>query len=587
MSTKIQNPQDDPSPRAYSYIRFSSRGQANGDSMRRQKEASQKYASEHGLIIDQSVEADTGVSAYRGKNALKGHLADFLRKVEQGVIPQGSVLIVENLDRLSRAPILESTEIIGSILRAGIDIVTLTDGLRHRAADIRSNSYAYMLPVMSLCRAFEESRRKSERVGAAWANKRKRARAEGHILTARGPAWLVKTKNGWVPIPEKVAIIQRIFALALQGWGRYRISEYLNLKLILPFSQGQRKGNGWHPTYIARLLNERKVLGELQPGTSLDGRRCKDGQPISDYYPPIIEEATWLKVNQRKKPSPGRPSPIINLFQGLLKDGYTHAAMRFCTKGKKEEHHTLGVWIISDSRRLGMTPDAKPPAFICAANWPYRHFEGFVLKFLRELDWQEVRNHGKTERQTQLETEETLGKAQLSEIENAQKRALEALRSTATPPALLAKELTRLEEESVSCQARLTSICHELADLVSTSAHLNDLPDLSGEYDSESRLRLRCEIRRRVKAIHVYTQGLPNELGVILTPLPSIEIELANGHSRFAIAGTNNPFPRPIMPALQPRMRGKFRKMSQEEHDRARNLTLINLAVNGESSSVK
>jgi len=36
-------------PKAYSYVRFSSPEQATGDSLRRQTELSEQYASQHGL----------------------------------------------------------------------------------------------------------------------------------------------------------------------------------------------------------------------------------------------------------------------------------------------------------------------------------------------------------------------------------------------------------------------------------------------------------------------------------------------------------------------------------------------------------
>ena len=46
---------------------------------------------------------DEGLSAFHQKHVTKGALGTFLAAVEAGKVPPGSVLIVEALDRLSRA----------------------------------------------------------------------------------------------------------------------------------------------------------------------------------------------------------------------------------------------------------------------------------------------------------------------------------------------------------------------------------------------------------------------------------------------------------------------------------------------------
>jgi Resolvase, N terminal domain len=87
-------------PRAYSYIRFSTPQQAKGDSHRRQADKAARYAAEHGLVLDAELNlTDLGVSAYRGKNAKTGALGVFLRAVEDGTVPRGSFLLIENIDR--------------------------------------------------------------------------------------------------------------------------------------------------------------------------------------------------------------------------------------------------------------------------------------------------------------------------------------------------------------------------------------------------------------------------------------------------------------------------------------------------------
>ena len=65
------------------------------------------------------------MSAFRGKNKHRGALSKFLQEIEDGRIPKGSVLLVENLDRLSREGIDEAGDLFKKIIRTGVDIATL------------------------------------------------------------------------------------------------------------------------------------------------------------------------------------------------------------------------------------------------------------------------------------------------------------------------------------------------------------------------------------------------------------------------------------------------------------------------------
>src|SRR5262249_40902693 len=112
---------------AYSYIRFSHKRQQEGDSGRRQTaKVRDSYCSRHKLLLDDSLNLrDLGVSAFRGDNVETGNPAAFLAAVKSGRVPKGSVLIVENLDRLTRNQTLKAVNLFSSILQAGATIVTL------------------------------------------------------------------------------------------------------------------------------------------------------------------------------------------------------------------------------------------------------------------------------------------------------------------------------------------------------------------------------------------------------------------------------------------------------------------------------
>src|SRR5262245_42786821 len=99
-------------PAAYSYIRFSCKRQEEGDSIRRQVEATAAWARRAKVFLDTSLSIDRGVSAFRGKNRDLGALGEFLRQVENGRVLPGSYLVVESLDRLTREDIQEALYLI-------------------------------------------------------------------------------------------------------------------------------------------------------------------------------------------------------------------------------------------------------------------------------------------------------------------------------------------------------------------------------------------------------------------------------------------------------------------------------------------
>jgi hypothetical protein len=66
---------------AYSYIRFSSSAQSEGDSFRRQIEKTVKFCEENNLHLSDTRYEDLGVSGYTGENIETGALARFIEAV--------------------------------------------------------------------------------------------------------------------------------------------------------------------------------------------------------------------------------------------------------------------------------------------------------------------------------------------------------------------------------------------------------------------------------------------------------------------------------------------------------------------------
>lgn len=134
-----------------------------GDSLRRQTEMSEQYANENGLLIDKSLNLfDAGLSDYTGENRKKGALAVFLQAVESKIVPPGSFLLVESLDRLSRDTISEQMTLFMQLVNSDITVVTLKDKQVYSKATIDSDISRLMLSLVIMMRSHDESAMKSD-----------------------------------------------------------------------------------------------------------------------------------------------------------------------------------------------------------------------------------------------------------------------------------------------------------------------------------------------------------------------------------------------------------------------------------------
>ena len=185
-----------PGTPAYSYLLFSTPEQQNGDSFRRQSSMAASYAGRHGLELDEELTFhDLGRSAFRGQNlAEAGRLADFLEAVHSGLVARGSVLLVEQLDRISRQSARKALRALESIVDAGVAVVTLNDERAYTATSLDEDPMDLLVAILTFMRANEESATKARRVKAAWEAKRQAASTT--LLTKRAPSWLKISADG-------------------------------------------------------------------------------------------------------------------------------------------------------------------------------------------------------------------------------------------------------------------------------------------------------------------------------------------------------------------------------------------------------
>jgi DNA invertase Pin-like site-specific DNA recombinase len=318
--------------KAYSYVRFSTPDQAKGDSYRRQTEAANEYARRNGLVLDTELTlTDLGVSAFRGANAKTGALSTFLEAVKDGTIAPGSFLLIENLDRLTRADVLEAQELFTGIIRRGITLVTLFDQRAYSAESVTANWTELIIAILTMVRGHEESVTKSRRMLAVFERKRRDAanRTERGPFTRMLPAWLRwdETTQQYDVIEDRANIVRDILAKTDAGWGKHRITNALNEEQVEPWDIGKRKGGArWYASYIHRLLTNEAVVGTFTPHRSLKtatGRKREPQQPIEDYFPAVVDRDVFVRVSAQAKARSARGRHAGNtpksVFTGLLR----------------------------------------------------------------------------------------------------------------------------------------------------------------------------------------------------------------------------------------------------------------------------
>ncbi len=325
---------------AYSYIRFSTPEQAKGDSLRRQLENARKFAKEHGLALDESLK-DEGISAYHGNNKNKGSLGAFLAKVENGSVPKGSYLIVENLDRLSRQEVHVALRLFLTLIEHGIVIVTLSDNKIYSDTSIAENPTELIVSIALMMRSHDESATKSKRISEAWEKKRRLAETNQVAMTKICPAWLLKSGQSYTAVEERAKVVQDIFTWAIDGLGTRVIAKRLNQSGIQTWTSKKGKRSIWHDSYIKKILENPSVYGEYTPRSKRAGGSDETAsETIEDYFPEIVDRETFYKaravVSSRATSNVRAPAgKHRNILSGLVKCNICGGGMHYIDKGRK------------------------------------------------------------------------------------------------------------------------------------------------------------------------------------------------------------------------------------------------------------
>lgn len=508
-------------PRAFSYIRFSSPEQEKGDSLRRQVEAAREFAEARGLTLDDQLRmTDRGLSAYKGRHRDEGAaLGEFLRLVEAGEIPHGSLLIVESLDRLSREQVPKALRQFLGIIEAGVRLVTLHDGQEYTESSVNEHWTQLIISITYMARAHEESATKAKRTSAAWTNKRERAANDGRPMTHTVPAWIdVEQDAEGRPVAfhlneHRAATVERIFRLKLDGVGSERIARLLNEDPASwkPENANQRT-SGWRHSYTNKILRSRTVIGELPPPA-----RHSNGEAIPGYYPAAVDPDLFERVqrllSERSKAagqSGGRVGNARNLFPRLMVCARCGGRATFENKGPRERRGREYVRCDTAHRGRGCT----------SKRVPYPDLEEVVLQHCRGLDVAQVLDDRTTEDDLARLRRELAGvEAQQQEAQARVDRYLDAIGDE--PDSATGRELReRADAEQARAQelgSRREDLAGQVEELGRAGAQMQQQLDdlraltermesLEGEELIQLRLRLRQQLAGIIDYIEVDTQ---------------------------------------------------------------------------------
>lgn len=491
-------------PVVYSYLRFSTRAQSEGDSLRRQTSLRDAWVHKNNAKLDTSLTmSDLGVSGYTGEhrcNPDRHGLAAFIEAVRVGKVRPGSYLIVENLDRLTREDAVPALHLFTGILMAGIRIVQLLPS--EVIYTQKTDTFEIMRAILELSRGNSESRMKSARFTEVWAEKRKCAAESRKIVTGNLPAWIRREGGSLILIPERVEIVRRIYRWAREGLGALAIAKRLNGESVPTFYTRGKKGLGqkWSMSMVYKLLQSRAVYGCYQP-CRLDSRparklgsvpgskvkiRVPAGEMLSDYYPAIITEEEWFAAQaaaQSRRKGGGRIGKHVNLFSCLLVDARDGGRMSAETAYKRRAQ------IHSQNARKGTIQGVYFPADV---------FERAILSGLAEIDPASILPDAEGSRVDAVEGELGTVKIRLAKLKALllEEEELEELVGAV-------RELTRrkegLEAELVEQKARVAGAGRGQWANVKSLVEQMDAPT----WGLDDRLRLRGAIRRVVKEVRV------------------------------------------------------------------------------------
>lgn len=311
----------------YGYLRVSSLEQVRtGGGLDTQDEEVRRYITQKSDVFDidrMVMMSDEGLSAYTGKNLTDGALGRFLTDVEAGLIPAGSALVCYSVDRLSRQNPWVGTQLISTLISAGIQIHSVAENQILRSDD----PVGAIMSTIYLMRANNESEIKSDRAKAGYQRRLKESIENKKVLTRQMPRWLVEQGGSYAIEPYMKKIIDFVFDSYIAGQSTGFIASELNNK---EWMYGK---TSWRGSYVAKLIRDERLIGNhIRYGKQVKGAKREVLETITNFYPVAIDVEKYHLANNmltsvaenirgRTRITYGDTSILRNLFSGVMKCG--------------------------------------------------------------------------------------------------------------------------------------------------------------------------------------------------------------------------------------------------------------------------
>lgn len=315
-------------PIAVPYVRFSSERQSYGSSLERQETLIVKWLAHNPEYTryERKFE-DLGVSGSSGKHVEDGAMGKLLMAIEEGHFPAGTVVLVEAMDRFSRLEPMDTLNHLRSIVKAGIDLVTLDDGQRYDALSLKGNSLLYL--AMKAQAAHDYAVRLSDFTVGSYERRAAKAKLKEQIKR-RNPFWL--TSEGELKEAEAAALAQ-VFTAFSNG---------VPLR-ALAIQYAQYFGNRQS---LKHALRSPAAIGHWQRTTTIevDGKKERvPGELIKGVFKPAVSEELFYQVQRLLDDLADQPVTVARKFPlaGLLQCGDCGANMVLLRQNSRQQTDTV------------------------------------------------------------------------------------------------------------------------------------------------------------------------------------------------------------------------------------------------------
>lgn len=327
------------------YRRYSSDEQGDGSArtLEAQLERCEDFAKAEGWTISEIL-TDPGLSAFNRENLRpNADLGKFLTRLREGEFARGTVLIADNLSRLSRRPVDEAMAWVHEVNGHGIEIA-LADTREvfkpnPSLGDFLQTAIKFGVSHQASADKSDQTRRSKNKL---W--KLAEAR-EGKWTNLAGllPRWLERNAacDGWIVDADMAETINQIYQWSADGIGVNTITNMLNGRPDLPpFGEPKDYRNGvpsWSRSTVRQYLMSAIVEGDFRPTTGMF-----NGRVIHDFYPRIVDADIVARARadlqaRRKVAGKAAGTGFVNLFAGITTCGVCGQRASLSTSVQKDK----------------------------------------------------------------------------------------------------------------------------------------------------------------------------------------------------------------------------------------------------------